>query len=817
MADAIALTLAQLAAFLADVSAALQRQQTNRHISAWLAACCGLSTLQDSRSLKKQRRQMQRQALAKAVPNKQHQQQDAVQASSPFAAAAASKGMSASPQKQADVFELQSAGRAPSLSAILSGLERQGSGVSSYLWEKKTGWETGRQLLQHEMEAAVGAYWWAVRRASKAAPVKVPRSREVMTLTFVLPICNGLIDASERLEASAQRVLEGLQQTPRTSYCNSSSQVQPGTLQIGAAGAGKLTAAATAGVLRCRQHLVSAWHGAVKREKQWLQPLVRVLLVQPGLQAVKQALLVDLTTAMRSKQEFKQLVKSRMFQAGFKLLIAAGSCLIATILLMVTDIRVRSVVPIFGFTSVCLSMQERVEATTERVVGRVLGTIVGACLGLGINHIPGIFNSPVLMLVCLGLACVPLSMIARAQARNSVALAILTLLGVSLCMYETACCVPGVHLAVLDVFLIRTGAVVGACVYVAILNRLLLPWYTSSYALEQMADALERAADLFERIYMSQHNRMRLAAVAAGALLADDDSASAAIPAGDLSLPQHQRLPSQPTAQDTAVHEQGSMAAAATAELAALEAAEAGLHVALRQEVLSRLIAVQMSLAKESVSWKRGVLATPQVVLDVLGAMIECVEALASQRLALAPFTKQGDAGDAAAGGGGGHGLLRLSGHCYSVWAAPLHPCWQKVLSAVHELAHATAQQLRQLPAGDGTGIGTAGAAALGQVLEQLEQCRLELRSAWLGIRRGLHKKVHDAKHPQPVHSSSPAGQPSLGMTQHGSVFWPTDSIHFFTFTYGASRVLNKLTGVTRAALSANRIPEADRTKSFPV
>lgn len=61
----------------------------------------------------------------------------------------------------------------------------------------------------------------------------------------------------------------------------------------------------------------------------------------------------------------------------------------------------------------------------------------------------------------------------------------------------------------------------------------------------------------------------------------------------------------------------------------------------------------------------------------MLGALIECVEALASQHLALAPFTKQQT--PAAAGGVGEHGLSRLSGHCYSIWAAPLHPCWVKV------------------------------------------------------------------------------------------------------------------------------------------
>lgn len=94
-----------------------------------------------------------------------------------------------------------------------------------------------------------------------------------------------------------------------------------------------------------------------------------------------------------------------------------------------------------------------------QVVGRVLGTIVGACMGLAINHIPGTFSSPALLLACLGLACIPLSMVARAQARVSVALAIITLLSVSLCAYEAVCCTTGVHMSTIDVFLTRMGAV----------------------------------------------------------------------------------------------------------------------------------------------------------------------------------------------------------------------------------------------------------------------------------------------------------------------------------------------------------------------
>jgi hypothetical protein len=160
--------------------------------------------------------------------------------------------------------------------------------------------------------------------------------------------------------------------------------------------------------------------------------------------------------------------------------------------------------------------------------------------------------------------------------------------------------------------------VVGACIYVALLNRLLLPWYTSDYALEQMADALEQAAALFEKIYTSQHNRMRVAALAAGGSVAADADAASKGEANNRCVSTAEAAGAGDDAVAGGVvggHTGVLDSAAAAAELAALEAAEAALHVALRQEVLRRLVAVQMSLAKDTVSWRRGVLATPQVGL----------------------------------------------------------------------------------------------------------------------------------------------------------------------------------------------------------
>lgn len=244
----------------------------------------------------------------------------------------------------------------------------------------------------------------------------------------------------------------------------------------------------------------------------------------------------------------------------------------------------------------------------------------------------------------------------------------------------------------------------GACIYVAVLNRLLLPWYTTDYALEQLADALEQSAVLFERVYHSQLERMRLAEQVAGQMKQlgpDEAPLQVHVHAGSAHHPKqqqsastaaaaHDATPAGPAAVSPSASSASSLPPAV--QLAAAEAAEAQLLVVLRQQVLSRLVAVQLSLAKESVSWRSGVLATPPLVLNVVGAMTALKEALASQRLALAPFTRSGaaaagiEAGQQAAaegaGGavaGGGSGMLHTMVHCYSLWALPLHPLWLEV------------------------------------------------------------------------------------------------------------------------------------------
>lgn len=132
-----------------------------------------------------------------------------------------------------------------------------------------------------------------------------------MTLTFVYPICTGLIDVSERLEASAKRVLLGMQHSSSNNSGSGSgkcNRTKPSRFKAQpiADVCGQPSQPATNilqhRLLQCSNCMRCAWQEVVHREQQWLQPLLRLLLVQPGLQAMQRAVLVDLPAVLSSRE-----------------------------------------------------------------------------------------------------------------------------------------------------------------------------------------------------------------------------------------------------------------------------------------------------------------------------------------------------------------------------------------------------------------------------------------------------------------------------------------------------------------------------------
>lgn len=183
--------------------------------------------------------------------------------------------------------------------------------------------------------------WWSVRKASKHLPVKVPRSREVMILIFLWPICTGVLDACERIETSAQQVLKPStngnaqhaappgQSGPAGGAFNSwgwfsaawgslvsalcfrsavdKLQQPPAGKQVHSAAVAKhatpcgSTLSKPGFLKRMRSAVDAAWQ-KLKLQGQWAMPLLQLVLVKPALLAVYQAVTQDVPATLRSKQ-----------------------------------------------------------------------------------------------------------------------------------------------------------------------------------------------------------------------------------------------------------------------------------------------------------------------------------------------------------------------------------------------------------------------------------------------------------------------------------------------------------------------------------
>lgn len=131
---------------------------------------------------------------------------------------------------------------------------------------------------------------------------------------------------------------------------------------------------------------------------------------------------------------------------------------------------------------------------------------------------------------------------------------------------------------------------------------------------------------------------------------------------------------------------------------------------------------------------------------------------------------------------------------------APFHelctsrPRALQIMQTVMDMTKATAAQLRRRQPRSTAARATAQSELL-VLLQLLESRRLDLRHGWLDIRVRLHKAVHGVGQPlQAVSSRDGAGD---------APFWPTDSVHLFTHTYGVSRCLNAFAAVTQAVVDS--------------
>lgn len=151
IADALALIFAQLTAFMVHVAMALAARETGHGGSAATGKAHGPQSKGPSASsAKPQAQHASSSAPAQAAHNRQVQAAGgSLKPQAPFAQSTrAEVGAGA----DADAASI-------GISTLLSGMERQGSVVSSYLWQQhKTGWTQAREMLRRELDASLGSY-----------------------------------------------------------------------------------------------------------------------------------------------------------------------------------------------------------------------------------------------------------------------------------------------------------------------------------------------------------------------------------------------------------------------------------------------------------------------------------------------------------------------------------------------------------------------------------------------------------------------------------------------------------------------------------
>ncbi|PNH02387.1 hypothetical protein TSOC_011641 [Tetrabaena socialis] len=188
------------------------------------------------------------------------------------------------------------------------------------------------------------------------------------------------------------------------------------------------------------------------------------------------------------------LLSSRTFHFALKYWLICSTTLV---LLLGLDVRpdmgfLRRHSGMFVYIAGCLAMTERVESTLSRASLRVAGTLAGCVVGLAVLLVPGVVDEAGAVLPIVATFTFLVGLLHAHKLRVAIVLALVSLQAVTLCQYHSGCCGQPSGAAV--VFAVRVLSVTLGCVLAVVVSRGVLPWYTSDWALETMAGALEGSA-----------------------------------------------------------------------------------------------------------------------------------------------------------------------------------------------------------------------------------------------------------------------------------------------------------------------------------
>ncbi|KAG2454349.1 hypothetical protein HYH02_001374 [Chlamydomonas schloesseri] len=537
----------------------------------------------------------------------------------------------------------------------------------------------------------------------------------------------------------------------------------------------------------------------------------RLCLGAPLLHNLVHTLAAELP-ALRSGAGWRALMRSREFQAGAKY----WACLVTVLLLIlglssrgdtghVAAYRLAS-----AYEAAALAMSERVEATISQVALWVVGTAVGGTLGYLAMLDPDLATNPygLMVVICAYTFLVGASSTAIRAYSLGIVFTLMAMNSIILCQYVGCCDASGS----VQLYAARVLMVMAGCSVPVLVSNLVLPWYTSDWALQTLGGCFTASCRLVRSYYAAYYNdglrayTATYGKAAAAAVCAKHGAPAHPIPASAVvgAAPHHhqqQQLPdaaATATATATAAHARGTTTAVTitttnttTSGSSRVSApAPPGDHHAASQEgphqphqlqqpqqgppptplqalVAGPLTAVQVSLENDTTAWSRGLLSTPQVVFSVL----RCSQALLDRLAALALMAS---AAPAVSGG--------FSGWAFEHIVVPLYGDTMYVFDALDDMAAAAAAQLELLSGGAASQAqADAAAEAVGAAVEELHRRRLQIRNHVLRRRAAYHLGVMSA--------------PEDALPRMTN---PDDALRVFSFMFALIQVANKATALAR-------------------
>lgn len=627
-------------------------------------------------------------------------------------------------------------------------------------------WDTSRNMLREKIREWVGAYWGNVKSQEPDKP-RISQATTVRQLMFLWCLTTGLTVAMEDVEKAVMDLLaddpspdDHQGSTDGARVVDESSAVVEIRPMLGAASQ--------------RRRLLPR----IASQLSFMPQMCYVLLCLPVFAGWWSCLVLDMPRVFRPGG-FKELMRSRQFQAGVKVWLSLSLTLVLILTLMTLVPDARKALPIFGYVAATLCMSEKAEATFSKVTVMVVGTVLGGTLGYGLMAGPDLANSPYGLLVVFSVVTFLVGYLGvGSQYRTAITLALMTLSAIILCQYRGCCGATGT----LRFYLNRVLAVILGCLTSVLISNLMLPWYTSTWAMDTMASALEEATEMVAASYQAFYDEAQAAAAASQLALSSSKQSdttssrsrsglssylSIDIPGGTPRVPQGRSHSGMSSSYYSFKGPEGPIGLLSGSPFQALGIPEGILTVQwLQSKVAQPLVAVQVALNKDTALWKKGVLATPPIVHQALRGMLEVLDRLAAVQLTLmAPPVS-------------GH----FSGWSFTRFITPLHEDMSLVTEELRGLTAATVRHLRYNKEDHGQI-----AAAVQDHIHRLEVARLALRRHTITLRKQYYLEMIRLN--------------SAHRFMHHT--HPDDAVRFLSYLYAFVKYLDTVTSMARIVLSS--------------